>query len=53
MVEAISNAAKADSFESALEIGYTAFGDSACTAAAREGISAFSEGRKADFAKSG
>ena len=51
--KAISNAAQADSFKSALEIGYKAFGDSACTAAAREGINAFTQGRKPDFVKTG
>jgi enoyl-CoA hydratase / 3-hydroxyacyl-CoA dehydrogenase len=50
---AISNAAEADSFNAALEIGYEAFADSACTAAAKEGIEAFSQGRKADFEKTG
>jgi enoyl-CoA hydratase / 3-hydroxyacyl-CoA dehydrogenase len=50
---AINNAAKAESFTSALEIGYEAFGDSACTAAASEGITAFTQGHKPDFVKSG
>ncbi|MBL4802781.1 MAG: 3-hydroxyacyl-CoA dehydrogenase/enoyl-CoA hydratase family protein [Emcibacter sp.] len=49
----VAAAAKATSLNEALEIGYQAFGDSACTAAAREGISAFSERRKADFKKTG
>ncbi|MBI1731569.1 MAG: enoyl-CoA hydratase/isomerase family protein [Gammaproteobacteria bacterium] len=49
----IQDAAATDSFSKALEIGYLAFGDSACTAAAREGISAFGERRKPDFAKTG
>ncbi|MCL4758167.1 MAG: 3-hydroxyacyl-CoA dehydrogenase/enoyl-CoA hydratase family protein [Rhodocyclaceae bacterium] len=45
----ITAAAAAPSFAAALETGYRAFGDSACTAAAREGIGAFMEGRKPDF----
>jgi enoyl-CoA hydratase/3-hydroxyacyl-CoA dehydrogenase len=49
----IQDAAAADSFSRALEIGYCAFGDSACTSAAREGITAFGERRKPDFAKTG
>jgi len=35
----------------ALEIGYRGFGEIACTAAAKEGISAFLERRKPDFNK--
>jgi enoyl-CoA hydratase / 3-hydroxyacyl-CoA dehydrogenase len=53
MCKAINGAAKADSFSSALEIAYEAFGDSACTAAAKEGIGAFTQGRKPDFQKTG
>ena len=49
MTEAIQNAAAASSFEEALEIGYKAFGDVACTEAAREGISAFMEKRAPQF----
>lgn len=49
----IEEGAAADSFNQALEIGYYAFGDSACTAAAKEGIAAFGERRKPDFAKTG
>jgi len=45
-------AAGAPSMDEALEIGYRAFGASACTAAAREGIGAFLEGRKPDFSTS-
>ncbi|AKU11673.1 fusion of 3-hydroxyacyl-CoA dehydrogenase and enoyl-CoA hydratase [Azoarcus sp. CIB] len=48
---AVEAAAAAPTFEEALEIGYLAWGDSACTAAAREGISAFQEKRKPDFTK--
>jgi enoyl-CoA hydratase/3-hydroxyacyl-CoA dehydrogenase len=50
---AIVDAAAAPSFDAALEIGYRAFGASACTAAAREGIDAFLERRPADFSKTG
>ena len=46
---AVRDAAAAGTLNEALEIGYRAFGASACTAAAREGISAFQEGRKPDF----
>lgn len=49
----IQDAAAAVSLNDALEIGYFGFGDSACTAAAKEGISAFGERRKPDFAKTG
>ncbi len=51
--EAIVAAAAATSWTDALEVGYAAFGASACTAAAREGISAFAERRAPDFAKTG
>jgi enoyl-CoA hydratase/3-hydroxyacyl-CoA dehydrogenase len=50
---AIRDAAAASSFNNALEIGYRAFGASACTAAAREGIDAFQARRAADFKKTG
>jgi enoyl-CoA hydratase/3-hydroxyacyl-CoA dehydrogenase len=50
---AIIEAAAAESFEAALDIGYRAFGVSACTAAAREGIDAFLSRRAADFTKTG
>jgi enoyl-CoA hydratase/3-hydroxyacyl-CoA dehydrogenase len=53
MSKAVNQAARADSLSAALEIGYTAFADSACTAAAKEGITAFAERRKADFSKTG
>ncbi len=48
---AVRDAAQADTLGAALEIGYRAFGASALTAAAREGIGAFQEGRKPDFSK--
>jgi enoyl-CoA hydratase/3-hydroxyacyl-CoA dehydrogenase len=50
---AIVDAAAAKTFNAALEIGYHAFGASACTAAAREGIDAFLQRRAADFTKTG
>ena len=48
---AVRDAAAAASLDEALEIGYRAFGASGCTAAAREGIVAFQEGRKPDFSR--
>ncbi len=48
---AVRDAARASTLDAALEIGYRAFGASALTAAAREGIGAFQEGRKPDFSK--
>jgi len=50
---AILQAAAATTFAAALEIGYRAFGASACIAAAREGIEAFLQRRPADFSKTG
>lgn len=50
---AVADAAAADSLGSALEVGYRAFGASALTAAAREGISAFGERRAPDFGRTG
>jgi enoyl-CoA hydratase/3-hydroxyacyl-CoA dehydrogenase len=50
---AIEEAARGSSLAGALETGYAAFGASACTAAAREGIAAFRERRKPDFTKTG
>ena len=50
---AVKKAAAATSLSDALEIGYQAFGESACTAAAKEGISAFQERRKPNFKKTG
>jgi enoyl-CoA hydratase/3-hydroxyacyl-CoA dehydrogenase len=47
----ILEAAGADTLEEALEIGYSGFGEIACTEAAREGISAFLEKRKPEFKK--
>jgi enoyl-CoA hydratase/3-hydroxyacyl-CoA dehydrogenase len=48
---AVREAAAARTLAAALEIGYAAFGRSACTAAAREGIAAFQERRSPDFSK--
>jgi enoyl-CoA hydratase/3-hydroxyacyl-CoA dehydrogenase len=50
---AVVDAARAPTLEEALEIGYAAFGQVACTAAAAEGIQAFQQRRKADFSKTG
>ncbi|MDR2240932.1 MAG: enoyl-CoA hydratase/isomerase family protein [Zoogloeaceae bacterium] len=49
MEKTIRNAAAAETLDAALEIGYRAFGASALTVAAREGVTAFQEGRKPDF----
>jgi enoyl-CoA hydratase/3-hydroxyacyl-CoA dehydrogenase len=49
--KAIGGAARAPTFEKALEIGYEAFGQVACTEAAKEGISAFLEKRPPEFRK--
>jgi enoyl-CoA hydratase/3-hydroxyacyl-CoA dehydrogenase len=51
--DAVREAAAAPTLEAALEAGYRAFGKSACTAAAREGIRAFGERRRPDFAATG
>ncbi|MCU0806221.1 MAG: enoyl-CoA hydratase-related protein, partial [Burkholderiales bacterium] len=51
--DAVRAAAAAPALPEALEIGYRAFGASACTAAAREGIQANREGRRPDFARTG
>ncbi|MHA1833389.1 MAG: 3-hydroxyacyl-CoA dehydrogenase/enoyl-CoA hydratase family protein [Candidatus Baldrarchaeia archaeon] len=49
--KAIREAAAAESFEEALEVGYKAFGEVACTKAAMEGITAFLEKRRPNFKK--
>jgi enoyl-CoA hydratase/3-hydroxyacyl-CoA dehydrogenase len=51
--DAVMAAAQAPTLAAALEIGYTAFGRTACTAAAREGIGAFLERRKPDYSRTG
>ncbi|MCF8150533.1 MAG: enoyl-CoA hydratase/isomerase family protein [Burkholderiaceae bacterium] len=51
MEKAILEAAAAHTFEAALEVGYKAFGHSACTESAYEGIGSFKEKRKPDFSK--
>jgi enoyl-CoA hydratase/3-hydroxyacyl-CoA dehydrogenase len=51
--EAVRAAAATPTLAAALEIGYGAFGRSACTAAAREGITAFGEHRTPDFSQTG
>jgi enoyl-CoA hydratase/3-hydroxyacyl-CoA dehydrogenase len=45
----MKQSATAKTFEGALEISYKAFGEVACTRAAKEGISAFVEKRKPNF----
>jgi len=51
--DAVAEAAQSDTLEGALESGYRAFGESACTAAAREGIESFQQRRKPDFRRTG
>ena len=51
--KAVRDAAAAPTLAQALAVGYAAFGASACTAAAREGIAAFGERRSPDFGKTG
>jgi enoyl-CoA hydratase/3-hydroxyacyl-CoA dehydrogenase len=53
MDDAIVTAAASSRWSEALQVGYRAFGASACTAAAREGITAFGERRRADFSRTG
>lgn len=50
---AIEAGAAAATLTDALEAGYSAFGASACTAAAREGVEAFLQRRKPDFTRTG
>ena len=51
--KAITAAAAAETLEEALEIGYAAFGRSACTAAADDGVNAFLLRRRPDYTKTG
>jgi enoyl-CoA hydratase/3-hydroxyacyl-CoA dehydrogenase len=53
MDRAIVAAAAAPTLADALETGYRAFGESACAAAAREGIEAFLARRAPDFKRTG
>jgi len=53
MEDAIRDAAAAPTLAEALDVGYRAFGRSACTPAAREGITAFAERRAPDFGRTG
>jgi enoyl-CoA hydratase / 3-hydroxyacyl-CoA dehydrogenase len=50
---AVRDAAAQPTLRAALEVGYEAFGAVACTAAAREGITAFVERRQPDFGITG
>jgi enoyl-CoA hydratase/3-hydroxyacyl-CoA dehydrogenase len=50
-VKTIQAAAAAAKLKDALEVGYRGFGEIACTAAAKEGISAFLEKRRPVFEK--
>jgi len=47
--EAIAGAAAEPTLDDALEVGYGAFAQAACTDAAREGVTAFVEGREPDL----
>ncbi len=49
--KAIQDAARTPTFAEALEVGYKAFGQVACTEAAKEGIAAFLEKRSPAFRK--
>ena len=51
--DTVTEAALSPSLEAALEVGYRAFGKSACTAAAQEGIESFQQRRQPDFGKTG
>lgn len=51
IAQAIREAADQSSFEEALEVGYKAFGDVACTEGAKEGITAFMEKRAPEYKK--
>lgn len=51
--QCVARAAGVETLNSALELGYEAFGRSGCTKAAREGIDAFLQSRKPDFKLTG
>ena len=51
--KAIQASASAATLEEALELGYAAFGESACTAAATEGVTCFLSRKRPDFSKTG
>ena len=51
IVKTIKEGGAVDTLSGALEVGYAGFGEIACTAAAKEGISAFLEKRKPEFTK--
>jgi enoyl-CoA hydratase / 3-hydroxyacyl-CoA dehydrogenase len=51
--QAVREAAAAPTLNAALEAGYRSFGEVACSAAAREGIAAFTERRAPDFGSTG
>ncbi|MBI3157552.1 MAG: hypothetical protein HYZ20_19405 [Burkholderiales bacterium] len=53
ITRAVHDAAAAPTLAEALEVGYRAFGEVACTAAAREGIEAFLAHRAPDFGATG
>ncbi|HMM85237.1 3-hydroxyacyl-CoA dehydrogenase NAD-binding domain-containing protein [Azohydromonas sp.] len=53
IARAVRDAAAAPTLADALEVGYRAFGEVACTAAAREGIEAFLAHRTPDFGATG
>ncbi len=53
IARAVQDAAAAPTLADALEVGYRAFGEVACTAAAREGIAAFLAHRTPDFGATG
>jgi enoyl-CoA hydratase/3-hydroxyacyl-CoA dehydrogenase len=53
IARAVHDAAAAPTLAEALEVGYRAFGEVACTAAAREGIEAFLAHRAPDFGATG
>ena len=51
--QGVREAAAAPTLAAALEVGYRAFGEVSCTAAAKEGIGAFLAHREPDFTRSG